>query len=64
MLSFSNMQILERHINDCFETNDKQMPKMAKNDETLKLKKFSFESIFVQKNNAKQNPDQSYRIKY
>ena len=35
------------------------MPKMAKNDETL-----SFESIFVQKNNAKQNPDQSYRIKY
>ena len=40
------------------------MPKMAKNDETLKLKKFSFESIFVQKNNAKQNPDQSYKIKY
>ena len=29
---FSNTQILERNVNDCFENNGKQMIKMAKKD--------------------------------
>ena len=36
MHSNSTAEILERHVNDCFEINDKQMIKMAKiNDETV-----------------------------
>ena len=36
--SFSTVQILERHVNDCFEINVKQIIKMAKNGKTFKFK--------------------------
>ena len=36
--SFSTVPILERHVNDCFEINDKQIIKMALKGETVKFK--------------------------
>ena len=38
---FSTAKILERHVGDCFEINDKQMIKMAKKDETVKFKNYT-----------------------
>ena len=74
--SCSTPQILERYINDCFNTNGKQMIKMAKKVETVKYKNYTrkikspfmiyadFESILVTENNEKRNPDESYTNKY
>ena len=39
--SFSAAQILGRHVNDCFETNNKQMMKFAKKGETVKFKNYT-----------------------
>ena len=36
---FSSAEMLERHKNDCFEINGKQMNKMSKKGGTAKLKK-------------------------
>ena len=36
--SFSAAQLLEEHVNDCFEFNSKQMIKMTKEGETVKFK--------------------------
>ena len=36
--SFCTAQILERHVNDSFEINDKQITKMAKKTKLLNLK--------------------------
>ena len=69
--SFTTAQILERHVNDCFEITRKQMIKMAKNGETFKFKNSSrkikslfmifadFESILTPENKEKQNPNDS-----
>ena len=74
--SFSTPQILERHVNDCFEINDKQMIKMTKKRGIVKFKNYTtkikpsliiytdFESIFISENNWKQNPDEPYNNKY
>ena len=68
---FTTAQILERHINDCFEVTGKQMVKMAKKGEIVKFKNCTrkikppfiviadFESILILENNEKQNPDES-----
>ena len=68
---FTTAQILERHINDCFEVTGKQMVKMAKKGEIVKFKNCTrkikppfidiadFESILILENNGKQNPDES-----
>ena len=68
--SFSTAQTLKRHVNICFEINGKQTIKMAKKDETVKLKNYTrkiksppmiyddFKSILIPENNAKQNPDE------
>ena len=39
--SFSTAQILERHVNDCFEINGKQVIKMTKEGETVNFEKLS-----------------------
>ena len=36
---FSSAEMLERHKNDCFEINGKQMNKMSKKGGTAKFKK-------------------------
>ena len=63
-------------IKDCFEINSKQRIKMPKKGEYVRLKSFErkmkfpfmiyadFESILVQKDDGKQNPDESYQKKY
>ena len=64
--SFSTEQILEKHVNDCFEINGKQIIKITKNVKLLNLKTkwgekslfmiyAGFESILVPENNVKQN---------
>ena len=39
--SFSTAQILERHVNDSFEFNRKQVIKMTKKGQTVKFKKYA-----------------------
>ena len=38
MQAFSTAQILERHVNDCFEMDGKRLIKIAENSETVKFK--------------------------
>ena len=70
--AFSTAQILERHVNDCFEMDGKRLIKIAENSETVKFKDYTrkikstlmiyadFENILVPwKANGKQNPDES-----
>ena len=40
MQPFTTAQILERHANDCFEINDRQMIKMTKKDKTVNFKNY------------------------
>ena len=75
---FSTAQILQRHVNDYFQINVKQMIQIVKKDETFKLKRnksiqekilkfiiyVDFESILVPENDGKQNPDKSDTNKY
>ena len=73
---YNYIQILERHVNDCFELNDNQMIKISIEGETFKFKNYTrkikllfmiyadFESILVPKNNEKQNSEESYTNKY
>ena len=41
MQSFTTTQILERHVNNCFGINDKQLIKMGKNGENVKFKNYT-----------------------
>ena len=73
--SYSTVQILDRHVNDCFEINCKQMIKMDKKGESVKCKTYmrktklpfmiyaDFEKNFVLENNGK-NSYESYTNKY
>ena len=75
MQSFTNVQILEKHVNDYFEINGKQMIKVTKKGEAVKFKNYAgkikssificanFKSILVSENNGKQNSDDSYTNK-
>ena len=63
--SYSTVQILDRHVNDCFEINCKQMIKMDKKGESVKCKTYmrkrklpfmiyaDFEKNLVLENNGK-----------
>ena len=74
--AFITEEILNLHIKDCFKINDKQMIKMPKKFEYVKLKNFErkirspfmiyadFESILVPEDNGTQNPNGSYTKKY
>ena len=74
--AFITEEILNLHIKDCFKTNGKQMIKMPKKFEYVKLKNFErkikspfmiyadFESILVPEDNGTQNPNGSYTKKY
>ena len=60
--SFYSAQTLERNVNDCFEASGKQLIKMAKKGETVKIKNYTrkikspfkvyadFESILAHEN--------------
>ena len=39
--TFTTSQILERHLTDCFEINDKRMIEIAKNGETVKYNNYT-----------------------
>ena len=39
--SFTTAQILGRHVNDCFDINEKQMIKMVKKSESVKFKNYT-----------------------
>ena len=72
----STAKILERHVNDCFEVNVKEMIKIAKKCEIVNFKNYTtkikspfmiytdFESILVAENDGSRNPDESYTNKY
>ena len=74
--AFSTEEILKRHIKDCFKINGKQIVIMPKKGEYVKFKNYEIKlkppfiifadlkSIFVPKNNGKQNSEGSYRKKY
>ena len=69
-------KILKCQINDCFKLNGKQMIKISKNGERIRLKNYErkikspfmiyadFESILVPEYYEKQNPEESYTSKY
>ena len=63
----SSAQILERHIDDCFEMNSKQINEMDnKCDKTVKSIKQILDSVInlVPENIRKQNSDESHTNKY
>ena len=75
--AFSTEEILKFHANECFRINWKQMIKMPKKGEYVRLKSYksrikspfimifvACESILMPEENAKQNPDESYTNKY
>ena len=71
--AFSNEKMIKRHIKGCLKINGKQKILMPKRGEfkhhEKKIKSpfinyADFESILVQKDNGKQNADESYRNQY
>ena len=71
--AFSTEKMIKRHIKGCLKINGKQkiiMPKRGKFKHHEKKTKSpfityaDFESILVQKDNGKQNADESYRNQY
>ena len=69
-------EILKRHVKDCFKINGKQKIIIPKKCDYVKFKNFErkikstlmiyedFKSILVPEDNGKQNPNESYTIKY
>ena len=69
--AFSTREISKRHINECFKINAKQIIKMSKRSEYVRLKNYErkikspflidadFKTILVREDNGKQNPDES-----
>ena len=54
--TFNTAQILERHVNDCFEIKGKRIIKSKKRKMKSPFMTYAdFESIFVPENNGKQN---------
>ena len=74
--AFITEDILRCHINDCSKNNGKQRIIMLKKGEYVKFKNFErkiispfmiyadFKCILVSEDNGKQNPNESYTIKY
>ena len=73
--AFKTAEKSKCQIKDCFKINDKQTIKMTKKGEYIKFKTFErkiksfmiyadFESIIVPEKHGKQNPNESYTIKF
>ena len=70
--AFSTEEIIKCRLKDCFKSNGKQKIIMPKNDGYVKFRNSErkikslftiysdFESILVQQNNGKQNPEESF----